>query len=70
MKVLEAGIPQYVIGSMAGIHHSRMSEYCLMQKPIKDDHLLSLCIVLDCAPDDIIGEADNAGITPLTPTSP
>lgn len=66
LKILETDTPQYIIGSMAGIHHSRMSEYCLLQKPIPPHHLVALCEVLDCEPTDIIGEADNNGIIPIS----
>lgn len=64
VKILESNMPQYMVGAFANIHHSRMSEYCLMQRPIKDDHLLALCEVLDCDPQDILGEADNSGFEP------
>ena len=64
LKIMESGMPQYVVGTFAAIHHSRMSEYCRMQRPIKNDHLMALCEVLRCDPEDIIGEADNSGFTP------
>lgn len=65
LKILATNTPQYIIGSLAGIHHSRMSEYCLMQRPIPPHHLLALCEVLDCEPDELLGIADNNGIQPL-----
>jgi DNA-binding Xre family transcriptional regulator len=33
-----------------------------MQKQILPHHILALCEVLECEPDEIIGEADNYNI--------
>lgn len=57
MKILDEGGPQYMIAARAGISPSRLSEYVLMQRRIPPHHLVALCRVLKCNPEDIIGLA-------------
>ena len=58
LKLLEVGGPQYMIAARAGMAPSRLSEYVLLQKDIPFHHLVSLCRVLNCEPDDITGPTE------------
>lgn len=56
LKLLEIGGPQYLVAARCGFSPSRMSEYAL-GKPIPPKHMIALCSVLSCAPEDITGWA-------------
>lgn len=58
MRVLETGGPAYMIAARAGFSASRMSEYVLGHKDIPVKHLVKLCEVLRCDPDDVVGWAE------------
>jgi len=60
LRCLEIGGPQYMIAARAGMPPSRLSEYILLQKDIPAHHVVALCRVLECEPEDIIGEAEDA----------
>lgn len=55
LRILETGGPAYMVAARAGFSASRMSEYVLGHKPIPPKHLVALCQVLRCDPDDIVG---------------
>lgn len=57
-KMLEIGGPAYRVAERAGFPASRMSEYTLGRKPIPVKHLVALCRVFNCDPEDITGWAD------------
>ena len=59
LKCMEQGGPQYMIAALAGLSPSRLSEYVLLQKEIPGHHLVALCRVLGCEPEDIMGVAEN-----------
>lgn len=59
LKCMEMGGPQYMIAALAGMSPSRLSEYILGHRDIPQHHLVGLCRVFQCEPDDIIGEADD-----------
>lgn len=44
-----------MIAARAGMPPSRLSEYILQQREIPPHHLISLCQVLNCEPEDIVG---------------
>lgn len=50
--------PNYMIAAKIGVAPSRLSEYGLGKRPIPPHHLIALCEVLRCSPDDILGPAD------------
>lgn len=54
------GGPQYMIAALAGMSPSRLSEYCLMQKDIPVHHMVGLCRVFRCEPEDILGVAPDS----------
>lgn len=58
IRILETGGPGYIIAQRAGFQPSRLSEYVLGKKAIPTKHLVRLCQVLQCDPDDIIGWAE------------
>lgn len=47
--------PNYYIAVQAGMAPSRLSEYALGKRAIPPHHLIRLCEVLRCNPDDILG---------------
>lgn len=50
--------PQFVIAGICGIHPSRLSEYALGRRPIKNAHLQLLCEYFNCNAEDLIGFLD------------
>jgi DNA-binding Xre family transcriptional regulator len=60
VKVLSVPQPQYQIAALAGIHPSIMSMYVRGEKPIRDKHLIALCELFRCEPDDIMGWIDTS----------
>jgi hypothetical protein len=56
--VIRVPQPQYQIAALAGIHPSVFSMYVLGQKPIRDQHLVALCELFRCEPEEILGWTD------------
>jgi len=50
--------PNYQIAAQAALSPSRLSEYAWGRRPIPPHHLLRLCEVLKCSPDEIVGYAE------------
>lgn len=61
IKVLATTHPQYQIAALAGIHPSTFSRYVKGLQPILDKHLIALCDLFNCEPEDIIGWEDVNG---------
>ena len=61
-KLLSDPQPQFVIAGITGIHPSRLSEYSLGQKPIKNHHMELLCQYFKCEPEDLRGKIDHPDI--------
>jgi DNA-binding Xre family transcriptional regulator len=47
--------PQYQIAALAGIHPSTLSMYARGQALILDKHLVALCDLFQCEPEDVLG---------------
>lgn len=62
IKVLSVDHPQYQIAALAGIHPSTLSMYVKGDKPILDKHLIALCDLFQCEPEDIIGWEEINGV--------
>lgn len=58
LRILETGGPAYIVAAHCGFSPSRMSEYVLGRKTIPPKHLIALCQVLRCDPDDVTGWAE------------
>lgn len=58
-KVLRVPQPQYQIAALAGIHPSTFSLYVTGQQAIKDKHLIALCNLFRCEPEEILGWEDS-----------
>lgn len=50
--------PNYYVAVAAGMAPSRLSEYALGKRIIPAHHMIRLCEVLKCQPDDIMGELE------------
>lgn len=50
--------PNYIIAAKAGIAPTRLSEYSLGKRYIPPHHVQQLCEVLNCQPDDIVGDME------------
>lgn len=50
--------PNYMLAAQASLSPSRLSEYAWGRRPIPPKHLVRLCDVLHCSPDDIVGYAE------------
>lgn len=48
--------PNYIIAVAAGMAPSRLSEYALGRREMPAHHIMRLCEVLRCQPEDILGE--------------
>lgn len=57
-KILRVPQPQYQIAALAGIHPSTLSRYVLGQQAILDKHLIALCDLFRCEPEEIVGWED------------
>jgi transcriptional regulator with XRE-family HTH domain len=55
IRILERNLKQYEVAAKAGIHPTRISEYCTGHKPIPARDLPLLAEALNCDPNDIIG---------------
>ena len=51
--------PNYIIAAKCGFHPARLSQYALGKRPIPPHHLIRLCEVLNCNPEDIVGDLDS-----------
>jgi DNA-binding Xre family transcriptional regulator len=51
--------PNYFVAVACGMAPSRLSEYALGKRAIPAHHVIRLCEVLKCNPDDILGAYDS-----------
>lgn len=58
LRILETGGPAYMVAAHCGFSPSRMSEYVLGRRAIPPKHLIALCKVLRCEPEDVTGWAE------------
>ncbi len=54
-KLLAIEQPDYQIAGAAGMHPTTLSNYAQGKQPISAKHLRSLCTLLKCEPEEIIG---------------
>lgn len=57
LRILEAGVKQYILAAVCEIAPGRISEYVLLKRPIAAHHLPKLCGALGAQPEDIVGAA-------------
>jgi DNA-binding Xre family transcriptional regulator len=62
IMLVERNYPQVVVAEAAGIKTTRISEYVNGKKPIPIKHVMPLCEVLHCTPDDIVGVVEFNGV--------
>jgi len=54
--IARTGAPMYHIAGVAGIDPSTLSKYANRRMPIRHHHMLSLCAVFECEPEDLLDE--------------
>jgi DNA-binding Xre family transcriptional regulator len=54
VRLYKETLPNYAIAVLCGMHPYTLSRY-VNGRPIKADHLVSICEVLNCNSDDVIG---------------
>jgi hypothetical protein len=55
LKLQTTDQPNYIVGAACGIHPTTLSLYARGKQPISAKHLVSLCRLFECEPDDLIG---------------
>lgn len=55
-----SGLHLYEISGQAKIAYSTLRDYVDGKKPISHKHLINLCELFDCDPDELIGLNENA----------
>lgn len=58
LKLSQISEPNYVIAAMAHIHPTQLSDYAQGKKPLSAKHLVALCQLFKCDPEEIIGEVE------------
>lgn len=58
LKLMRVEQPNYQIAAAAHIHPTTLSQYARGQKPISARHLIALCKLFACQPDDLIGDVE------------
>jgi transcriptional regulator with XRE-family HTH domain len=48
----------YVIAAAAGVHPSTLSQYARGHKQIAANHLIALCELFQCEPEELVGEME------------
>ena len=52
--IARSGAPMYRVAGIAGIDPSTLSKYANKRLPIRHTHMLALCEVFDCEPEDLM----------------
>ena len=55
LKCMSVQQPNYQIAAAAGLHPTTLSQYSRGKKDISAKHLIALCRLFECEPDDLIG---------------
>jgi transcriptional regulator with XRE-family HTH domain len=58
MKILASPYPQYMIGAMAGLSAATISDLARGKKPIDVYYRRKLAEVLECKPDELVGDVE------------
>ncbi len=56
LKLQTTSQANYVIGASCGIHPTTLSLYARGQKDISPKHLIALCKLFECEPEEILGD--------------
>lgn len=52
--IARTGAPMYYVAGVAGIDPSTLSKYANRRMPIRHHHMLALCEVFECEPEDLL----------------
>lgn len=55
LKLQTTSQPNYIVGASCGIHPTTLSYYARGIRPISAKHLIALCKLFQCEPDELIG---------------
>lgn len=55
LKLQTSSAPNYVIGAACHIHPTTLSRYARGQVDISSKHLIALCKLFECEPEEILG---------------
>lgn len=55
LKLQAQSKPAYIVGAACGIHPTTLSFYARGIKAISAKHLVALCELFECEPEDILG---------------
>lgn len=56
LKLQTTRQPNYIVGAACGIHPTTLSLYARGKQPISSKHLIALCKLFKCEPEDLIGD--------------
>lgn len=58
LKLISLDCPSGLVAERAGIKQSRLSEYRHNKRRVPMGHLIALCDVLGCDPEDLVGDVE------------
>lgn len=58
LKLMSIEQANYKIAAAAGIHPTTLSNYARGTKDISAKHLIALCRLFECEPDDVMGQVE------------
>jgi len=57
--IAKSGAPMYFVAGLSGIDPSTLSKYANRRLPIRHHHMIALCGVFECEPEDLLDEDDS-----------
>jgi len=58
VMIARSGLPMYHVAGLAGIDPSTLSKYANRRMPIRHHHMLDLCKLFECEPEDLLDGDD------------
>ena len=63
--IARSGAPMYHVAGLVGIDPSTLSKYANRRLPIRHNHMLALCELFECEPEDLLADDCPVGSRPL-----
>ena len=54
--IARSGAPMYQVAALSHIDPSTLSKYANRRMPIRHNHMLSLCQIFECEPEDLLDD--------------